>query len=434
MFNVEFLRYQLEKINEGGIIVLLNKLFKLQKLVVLKIMFAMEMTANGLWAVPFVILIRILQPVLKLRVGTIKSDRIGHFAQDAAEQLARLKKYDDSKEWFWLPKNTCNKQWRKMVKRNLPVYPWVKYLDLWNCLLPGGDKIKRPSSFTKSRDIEGFFEKVDARMEFLFEEEAIAKSWLINQGWSEGEPFVCLLVRDNHYLANDPDHGKGDEHSYKEWEYHSYRNSDISDYVSAMEWLANNGVWVFRMGKIMEKRIPVNHDKIIDYAFHPERNDFLDIWLFANCNLCISTGCGPDFISDIYRKPLLILNYAPISRLWSWSDALHVPKHLKFKNSLKHLNLKEYLEHNYSITKQYENAQIIISNLNSNEILEATQECWERIQTHKDESEEDIRRQKRFWKILKEWPLFPIFHGWVHPKSGIANSWLKNNENEFLNF
>ena len=46
-----------------------------------------------------------------------------------------------------------------------------------------------------------------------------------------------------------------------------------------MEWLADQGVWVLRMGKIMERPIPTEHPRIVDYAFEPNKSDFLDIWL-----------------------------------------------------------------------------------------------------------------------------------------------------------
>ena len=38
-------------------------------------------------------------------------------------------------------------------------------------------------------------------LKFLNEENKRAKNWLHTQGWQEGEPFVCLLVRDDAFLA-----------------------------------------------------------------------------------------------------------------------------------------------------------------------------------------------------------------------------------------
>ena len=133
-----------------------------------------------------------------------------------------------------------------------------------------------------SRDKHGLLSKTSKQMSFLQEEENEAKAWLRNHGWKDGMPFVCLLVRDSAYLIRDPIHKWTKEHSY----YHTYRDSDILTYVQAAEYLAEQGIWVLRMGKIPEEPIPIQHPKIIDYAFHPENNDLLDVWLFANCDFC----------------------------------------------------------------------------------------------------------------------------------------------------
>ena len=262
---------------------------------------------HGVWALPAIILIRSLRKYVLIRMGTFIHTRIGHFAPEGAEHFARLKEQAfNTVDWYWLPKVTCNKQEEKMIKRNLPVFSLVEYLDRWNRIIPGGNAHIRPFSYTGDRDIEGLFEKYESSFSFLPEEENFAKGWLRDQGLQEGEPFVCLLARDDAYLDNERLHSKNKGH----WSYHSYRNSEIATYVPAMEWLADQGYWVLRMGKIMSKPIPSEHPKIIDYAFHEEKSDLLDIWLFANCNFCITTSTGLDCISHIYKKPLLIINFA----------------------------------------------------------------------------------------------------------------------------
>ena len=139
-----------------------------------------------------------------------------------------------------------------MGRRVLKVYSWVKHLYDWNQFLPGGDVHKQPIIYS-TEDIDGLFTKHNQKIPFLPEETIEAKNWLRKQGWSEGEPFVCLLVRDSAYLANDPIHGKGDEESYEKWQGHDHRDANITTYNSSMKWLADQGVWVLRMGKIMAK-------------------------------------------------------------------------------------------------------------------------------------------------------------------------------------
>ncbi|MEO0534984.1 MAG: TIGR04372 family glycosyltransferase [Cyanobacteria bacterium P01_A01_bin.123] len=382
---------------------------------------------NASWCIPGVLLIRFLRPWYVIRLGTIRSDRIGHFTADTCIRWATL--HQQAKEYldlYWLDQPTCNDFWAKMVRRNFAVYPWVQPLSEWNQILPGGSIHYRPSTTTDSLDIYGFLERNKAKLPFLPEEDIKAKDWLSKLGWRVGEPFICLNVRDNAYLDADP-LLKGSN-----WSYHDYRNSNIETYVPAAEWLAERGVWVLRMGKIMAQPIPSDHPRIIDYAFLPDRSDFLDIWLFANCDLCISTGSGPDTISSSYRKPILFLNFLPLSRLWSWSNAMHLSKSLTWKSSGISLTWREYLAHSYFHTNNYDHADIEIIDLTPEEILAAVQERWQRIQGTWVDTEDDLRRNLQFWEILKSHPDFHKYHGWIHPEARAGATWLRSMGDKFL--
>ncbi len=383
--------------------------------------------SHGIWAVPAVLIIRLIRPFVVIRVGGFSCLRIGHFAADAGHQWAKLQdKPANMVDWFWIQEPTCNKQWAKMVKRNFPCYFWVKHLYRWNLLLPGGSLHHRPPSKTGSRDIGGILERAQAKMEFLPEEEREAKTWLRSQGWKEEDPFVCVLVRDSAYL------GTTQRLCQNDWNYHNYRDSDIATYVPALEWLANQGVWVLRMGRIMSKPILSSHPRVIDYAFSPEKNDLLDIWLFANCHLCISTGSGPDIVSDVYRRPLLFLNFIPVSCLFSWSNAMHLPKTLVWKESGKPLTLQEHIQHSYFQQSLYDHAGIEIVDMTPEEITSAVQECWQRQKGDWIDTDEDLALQRRFWEILMAHPEFLKYHGWIHPEARIGANYLRKAQSYFF--
>ena len=44
---------------------------------------------NGVWAIPIIIVIRIIRPFLLIRFGTFFSNRIGHFVGDSAHQFVK---------------------------------------------------------------------------------------------------------------------------------------------------------------------------------------------------------------------------------------------------------------------------------------------------------------------------------------------------------
>lgn len=380
---------------------------------------------SGIWAIPFVFLFRLISPLILFRFGTLRSDRIGHFSSDSGHQFAAnsLNRNKKIVELYWLSKYISNKHLELMVRRNFLVFNFVRYLDFWNMHIPGGESHIRPSSLFHSRDLKGILDKSKVQMKFLASEENQAKEWLSNFGWKEGDKFVCLLVRDSAYLAN--------YNMYEEstnFDYHDYRDSSIKNYEEAMEWLASQDVWVLRMGREMHRPISSSNPKIIDYAFSKSQSDLLDIWLFANCDFCISTGSGPDMVSDIYRKPLLILNFLPLFNLWSWSNATHIPKHLKYIETGKKLTLSEHLKHSYWASEEYHNAGIEFEELSSKEILNAVKEFYQKItEKHRDSSNDDYK--KTLWKIILSSNKASLHHGYIHKDSCIARSFIEDNPN-----
>jgi len=411
-----FLR-QLQEIRQGGILAVVDKLISLK----LRSTSCLILLVNAIWAIPAVWCMRKLRPWFLIRVGTLRSERIGHFAADGGLQWIELAGQPTNQvDIYWLPKQTSNHQWDKMIRRNFKVAWPVYSLDRWNAIIPGGEVHQRPSTSTDSRDIRGLLYRTENILEFLPEEESIAKNWLQAHGWKEGQPFVCLLVRDFAYLNS--------ESTLKQkWDYHNYRDTNIATCIPAMEWLADQGIWVLRMGKVMNKPMMTNHSRIIDYAFCNDKSDFLDIWLFANCTLCISTGSGPDAVSQIYRRPILMLNLLPICGLWSWCETTTVPKHLIWEDSGKELSLMEHLENSYGSREDYYRNKIKAVDLNEEEIMEAVRETWAHLHGQWKPKSGDEKRQTEFLRQLKVFYDSSKYQGFIHPKARLADSFLRNN-------
>lgn len=410
-----FCMTHLQQIKAGGYRVFISKVKSLTDKALLLI--------SGILAIPCVLLIRSLKKIVLFRIGPIRTDRIGHFAADSGQQFAAnslgIKRVVNL---YWISKYISNTHLEKMVRRNFLIFDFVRYLDYWNLLLPGGADHIRLSSHTRSRDVSGVLQKTRENMSFLSCEEDQAKEWMSNYGWKEGDPFVCILVRDSMYLKNNDLYKQG-----VNYDYHNYRDSNIDNYVEAMEWLANQGVWVFRMGREMHKPVSSAHSKIIDYAFCEKQSDLLDIWMFANCNLCISTGSGPDMVSDIYRRPLLLVNLIPIVHMFSWSDATHLPRNLVYRKTGKNLTFSEHLKHSYTRSEDYSNAGIDIVELSSIEILHAVQERFKNIFEGCADSNRNLELNDIVWNIVLSDDKASELHGFIHKNSCIANSFLKNN-------
>ena len=131
----------------------------------------------------------------------------------------------------------------------------------------------------------------------------------------------------------------------RDWSYHDFRDTKIGSYEEAVVALAERGFWIFRMGKVVDSQLSVDHPRVMDYAMSTHRSDFLDIWLMAHCHFAISTGLGLDSIADIFRRPMVFVNYLPILDLEAWGHYITVPKHLTWASNHKPLTLQEQLKH-----------------------------------------------------------------------------------------
>lgn len=381
-----------------------------------------------------VLVMRSLKHFKLIRLGTIRSDRIGHFIFEAQEQLSivsdpKIKIWD----FYWIRQNTTNRQWRKMICRTLPNHDWIEWVDKWNRKMKGGKIHQRPSTFNNQTDPTGKITNCENKFSFTDEEAKYCKNWLRSKGWLEGQPFACFMVRDSKFLKKDPHYtGLYGEKNGAE-SIHSYRDCDVKTFLPAMNWLVEKDVFVLRMGKIMKKSLGITNKLIIDYAFDSERSDLLDIWLFANCNYCISTGTGIDAASLVYNRPLLWINMIPFNHGYFTSNLSNSPKKLRFKNSIKYLNLSEHIKHSYWRTDDYKKNGIEIKDLSPDDILEDVQDFYAKHNKTRTLDAHDHARQKAVWKQILTNQKEPILKKKnIHPECDFSYTWLRRQNEEFF--
>lgn len=383
---------------------------------------------NAFWAIPAVLIMRILRPICHIRISKIFSERIGHFVPDSAELIVRMSlEKSNIRDFFYLG-SVSNFQWAKMIKQKLKVKGiLVRIIGEWNRYIPGGTSHRIEGSLTLSRDSQGLFQRFDARIPFTQSEDEKCKQWLKEFGWKEGDPFICLLVRDSAYLDSTSLY-RGDSG----FSYHNYRDSNIETYLSAVKFFTSQNVWILRMGRVMMMPLPKNMEKVIDYAFEDDQSDLLDMWLFANCTGCISTASGPDVIPWVYRVPQLNVNALPLTHAYSFTDSIWVPKNLFWQHTQIPLSISEYLDHGYLEANQYEESGIEIRDLSELEILEAAKEFWKRISNQSETNENNVHLQGKFWEIYRSWNGYSKLHEWIHPNFLVSNSWLQSRERELF--
>jgi len=385
-------------------------------------------------ALLFIILIR---RIYLVRLHQLPSSRIGLFAAHVELYCCEIdaginvpdQKYIDL---FYMEKDVCNEQLAIMWSREIIVTPYFFGLFL--------QKIEHLMSilevrFTSlnvhfigvtqgDRDVNNLLDASPNHLNFIQEEEDRGGNKLRSFGVTDNAKFVCLIVRDSAYLESRPYKGN--------WSYHNYRDTDIQTYVMAAEELTKMGYFVFRMGAAVNKSIETNNPRIIDYAANGMRNDFMDIYLGAKCDFCISVGTGFDAIPSIFRRPIAYVNNTPLGYFTTWSNRfLLLSQHHYSTKDDNELSLKEIIDRGatlcYSV-ECYDEKNIKLINNTPEEIRDQVVEMAKRLEGTWIPDSIDKTLQESFWSVFPSdiigengQPL----HGEV--KSLFSASFLRNN-------
>jgi putative glycosyltransferase (TIGR04372 family) len=381
-------------------------------------------------ALSFVAIIRLIRPWFLVRLGELPSPRIGHFAANTELYLCErnaginLPKQHHA-DLFYMPKPICNQQLAVMWKRLIHIWPsWVIVpINRVNRLIPRGMAHEIGDNTNSDRDVHNLLERFPPHLEFTAEEKVRGEAGLQAMGIPSDTPVVCLIVRDSAYL---------DTHQEKDWSYHSYRDSDIQSYILAAEELANRGYFVIRMGVKVHEPIKSSHPRVIDYAVNGMRSDFMDVYLGAKCEFCISTGTGFDGIPYIFRRPIVYVNYAPLGYLMTFqSQSISILKHHFSEPKGRELTVREIFTHGMGYclsTADYESKGVHFIENTEEEICDVVVEMADRLKGTWWSQEEDEVLQERFWDIYTANGVDPqgrSAHGEILSRIGAA--FLRNN-------
>ncbi len=397
---IRFLRRQVREVSKGGLPVLLRKgcSFLLMLL-----------------AVPVVLVVRALRPLVVIRFGPLISERIGHFATNTELFLCEHDAGMHSRRTFdilyYIPP-ICNQQLKRMWDRALHVYPlyvsplhvscFACSLDWLSRHLAGGEDHAIP--MPSDRDIRGLLARTQPHLSFTPEEEHLGRVAVRELGILDGTPFVCFHSRNSAYLDT--------VYPKKNWHYHDYRDSNIKNFIPAAEELVNRGYFAVRMGAIVKEPLKITNPMIIDYGTKG-RNEFLDIFLGAKCHSYIGDPCGIHAIPMIFRRPLAIVNMIPLEYTPTWaSNYLFIPKKLWLREEHRFLTFGEILDSGvgrFLRSEQYEQIGVEVVENEPEEITALAVEMDERLKGTWQTTKEDEELQRRFWSLFKPSELNGMF-------------------------
>lgn len=203
--------------------------------------------------------------------------------------------------------------------------------------------------------------------------------------------FVCVHNREGGYSPSD-------EHL------HSFRNSSITSYLEALDAITSRGGWCIRMGDPSMTRLPMLR-RVVDYAHHPLRSDWLDIYLCARCKFFLGSASGLPILANIFGVPFALANIAPLSAVLPLGPKdLGVPKLLRATATNRVLTFGEILDSPLAIarlTSQYEEAGVEVLDNTPDEIMALALEMLDNITCGPQYTEEDESLQRRFKCLLK---------------------------------
>jgi len=387
---------QVRDIKEEGFSIVMRKLRVFLSIIIMTLL-----------AVPIVIIMRTLRPFVVIRLGPLDLARIGAFGH--AEWClydhyanTNCNRYLD----IFYHVKTCmpiaNSQWLKMWKRLIFVSIFfgrlTRSVDNLNRSLPGyaSHIISKNEIPPKNESLKAVLACKKPFLTFTPEEEIRGNELLREIGIPEGVPYICFHARDSAYLNV--------LHNARDWSYHDYRDSNINNYIHAVEQLVCRGYYGVRMGAIVKENLTVNNPRIIDYASNGKRTDFMDIYLGARCRFFIGTDSGLNLVPELFRLPVVYANWTHWGQLSTWChNGLSIGKKFYLSGENRFLTFREII--NSELGYIYDGKLLKLKGV---ELIENTPEEIAAVAIEMDErlkgtwktTQEDEELQRHFWEIF----------------------------------
>jgi putative glycosyltransferase (TIGR04372 family) len=187
------------------------------------------------------------------------------------------------------------------------------------------------------------------------------------------------------------------------------RNADIASYRLAVDEIAKRGGWVLRMGDPSMRPLPP-WPNTVDYAHSARREDWMDVFLWAEGRFFIGTASGPQIIPTTFGKPVAIANYGPIANVFVGKDDILLPKHYWNKKEERYLTLAERMSPEYGFGESisaFASTGIRVVDNSPEELRELVIEMMDRLDGRHAETEHERLLQARFAEVAAAHEVYP---------------------------
>ena len=238
--------------------------------------------------------------------------------------------------------------------------------------------------------------------------------------------YVCLGVKEAAYYASitsESGYGQDLSHQAKD-----SRNVEIANYMLAATHLANLGIYVVRVGSVVNAPLPEDrHTSIIDYATK-HRSELGDVVLGANCKFFICGVTGSFIFAAAQNRPIVYSDHyfendhrSPKLRIDQLPHSVLITRMYRDKNDC-FLSFKSIIENNIELLTDRNLKRLDITpHANTpTEILEAVLELNSRVDGNYHKLVDEELFQDKFYGCF-----VPPFPWREFPLMRVASSFLR---------
>lgn len=349
-----------------------------------------------------------LGPLLRVRLGLIRSSRIGHFIDNVEAYVCRIKAGMDARpprsvDVFFFEDKICNVEIAEGWRRCLRIFPFQNLAYATMRVLEKLPIVGRRHLI--DADEMSFFPVAAERAIHRYRghiglsPEARALGASFASDVARGKPIVCVHVRDASYLR--------ETHPGTDYSYHDYRDWSVNDLSLVVDALTKLGYFVVRMGAVVDSPLPFSGPDVFDYATSSLRSDRLDVAIGAQCAFWLGSASGLLDIPFEYRRPVVVLNHiCPLlphePRLTLYDNSIWIFKGFWREVDGRRIGFREILDSGaggLSRTQDFRDAGIRLTDNTPEEIRDAALEMAARLAGTWAGTAEDEALQKRFWNL-----------------------------------
>ena len=351
---------------------------------------------------PLILIIIISWPLLKIRIGCIKTKLFGSVILAAEIFLCDQKEiYKKNEIFLWFHQEIIsNKYLLKKRKEQMIILPRFILLPITIFLyqfkfthrhiyyrVNYDHKLKKNViEDEKLRTDQNFLKKHVPFIKFSQTESEEGENYLKKNFISNNDKIILFGARTGIY-RND---------------HNSLRNSDIKLQIKSMKYVTDNGYKAIKIGKEKINKLDVNSKKIFDYTFADDKSEFLDVFIASRAKFMVSGNTGLNELATIMRIPRLLVDFTPF-RILHWVNEAYtpiiLPKKIFSETKNKYLSYMEICKKIFfepdsleGISKGY----IYVDNT-EDEIFDATKEMIELIEYQSLDLDFERKKQENFW-------------------------------------